>query len=155
MTYPQQPDQPPVPDFTDAPELFIAWANAPGNWPFNPHWCPAHWLPAACHKKNGLLASVIHMGEVAILLPEDVGKPGPAWNSWFANQTEPTCCKLGDEKIAFLWELVDHITNGETCGFPSGRKGTPSCFYPKDHAPPHRHEDYGSIYGRLQELWHA
>jgi hypothetical protein len=110
--------------------------------PDNPHWCARHWAPCPVDGRPGIVASVILVGEAFMFLPRRLrrGADATALNSWFLNQTEPTCCKLGDEKMAFLWDLLRRFQDGELCGDMSVPEGRRACFYNKGHDGPHEHE---------------
>lgn len=99
------------PDFTGDLEGFLAWHAEHAKW--NPHWCAKHWAPCPVEGKNGLLASILQMQTLAFRgVPADV-EIGPALNSWLANQTEPTCCRAGDDEMAKLWALVDALAEDD------------------------------------------
>lgn len=119
------------PDFSGKPDEFLAWSEAHPN--FNPHWCPRHWMPCPVDGLNGILASVLMMGESFALLPKDITTPS-AINSWWANVTVPACCQFGDEKVEKLWQLVRRVMSDDLCGKHSTlAKGRHACFYPKGH----------------------
>jgi hypothetical protein len=139
-----------VPDFTGDLDGYLLWrAAVPA--PFNPHWCGRHWAPCPVEGLPGVVASVILVGESFAFVPDQVGTDATALNSWFQNQTEPTCCKLGDEKMAFLWDLMRRVQAGEICGdktdLPSGRH---VCFDPPGHGGPHEHQrPIESVFARM------
>jgi hypothetical protein len=137
------------PDFTGDLDGYRAWRREHPQ-PFNPHWCAEHWAPCPVEGKPGILASVILAGEAFAFVPEGVRTPD-ALNSWFANQAEPTCCKLGDRKVAFLWDLVDRVVAGNLClnadDVPPGRH---ACFFEPGHEGPHEHQlPPASVFDRM------
>lgn len=82
---------------------YLLWAEK--NWPFNPSFCPRHWMPCPVEGRNGIGASIEVMQKALDMMPEVVRTGGhTAMNSWQENQTTPTCCRLGDEWVAALWE---------------------------------------------------
>lgn len=132
-------------DWFGDPEGYRAFSAAHPPPQFNPHWCIEHWMPCPVEGKNGMLATVLLMTEAFSLLPEGVTSPS-AMNSWWANQTRPACCQLGDEKMAHLWRFVDYVSDDSlVCLAPphpafTVRKrssGRHACFYPKDHPGVH------------------
>lgn len=95
--------------FLGKPDEYLAWAKK--NSKFNPVFCSRHWMPCPVEGKNGMLVTVILQIEMLGMMPADLVKPGvepsSAMNSWMANQIIPLCCKLGDEKMNWLWWIID------------------------------------------------
>lgn len=81
---------------------YLAWTEVnPMN---NPNWCPRHWAPCPVDGRNGLQAGLLVMQESLNLMPLSVARgSASAKNSWIRNQTTPTCCQLGDDKMAAIW----------------------------------------------------
>lgn len=118
---------------------YLAFAEK--NNPFNPQWCPKHWAPCPVQGKLGMLATVLLMGESFALIPDGVSSAS-ALNSWWANQTVPACCQLGEEKMDFLWRFVDWTQTDVPCKamptpFVKAFRGRHVCWFVKDHRGPH------------------
>lgn len=94
--------------FFGKPDEYLKWAKE--NPKFNPILCPVHWMPCPVEGKPGMLVSVILMTEMFAFLPENLVKPGAdpstAINSWMANQLIPVCCKIGNERMNWIWWIV-------------------------------------------------
>lgn len=132
--------------FVGKPEEYLAWAK--DNYKFSPSFCARHWMPCPVEKKPGLLASVIVMTEGFVFVPDDIaaGLPDGAdlssrLNSWQENQTVPVCCKLGDEKMAWLWWIVD-VPPETLCKAipPDDMKGIRVCWRAAGHLAEHEWE---------------
>lgn len=122
-----------VPDFKGDLEGYLKWAK--DNHKFNPHWCSKHWAPCPVEGKPGALASIILMMESFAFLPPDVTEP-TAINSWWANQTVPVCCRIGDGNMAWLWDYISSMD--KLCMVkPVDAPGRHSCFYLKGHSGEH------------------
>lgn len=141
-----------APDFHGRLEEFLAWAEE--NYRSNPDWCPRHWAPCPVEGKNGLLASVLLIGEAFAFYPSDLQGPD-AINAWRRNQVVPTCCLLGDEKMNWLWWFIGlHMEEEEglLCldnkNVPNGRH---VCFYEKGHEDPHEHTQPPASIFKLME----
>jgi hypothetical protein len=94
--------------FLGKPDEYLEWAK--DNFKFSPSFCARHWMPCPVDGKNGMLVSIILMIESFGLMPDDIGKQGDltgSINSWMANQIIPLCCKFGDEKMSWLWWIID------------------------------------------------
>jgi hypothetical protein len=130
-------DSTPPPDFYGDLDGYLAWA-AEHPQP-NPQWCARHWAPCPVEGRPGAVAAVILAGEAFAFVPTKVGHDATALNSWFANQTTPTCCLLGDERMAWLWELLGRWQAGELCGQRpyAWVKGRRACFFERGHLTIH------------------
>jgi hypothetical protein len=126
--------------FRGKPDEYLAWAAE--NHRSNTMWCARHWMPCPVDGKPGVVASVILQVEALGDVPADVARPGVDWttavNSWFANQTVPVCCKLGDEKMAWLWWVIT-LPEGLLCYEPYPHKGVSvrRCWRPAGHVGDH------------------
>lgn len=96
--------------FFGKPDEYLLWAQNKKNRKFSPTFCARHWMPCPVEGKPGLLVSVVLMTEMFAYMPDDLVKPGvdpsTAMNSWMADQVIPLCCKIGNEKMKWLWWLV-------------------------------------------------
>lgn len=125
-------------EFVGRPAAYLAWAEA--NWTSSPQFCARHWMPCPVEGKPGVLVSVLLMAEGFAFIPADVGSDATALNSWLANQTTPTCCRLGDEKMAWLW-WISSLPEGRLCRERSPRRrGERVCWRPQGHAGEHEWE---------------
>lgn len=150
-----------IPFFNNVDE-YVAWADArPNPNGFNPHICSRHWWPIVEAHQAGIEAPgtltliIILAGEAFAFVPEGVGPNPDSINSWFMNQTVSTCCKLGDEKMAWLLDFVIHMH--ERCCMVKPwawlPKGKHSCFYYKGHEGPHEFEKpAASIFAIMEEF---
>jgi hypothetical protein len=127
--------------FLGKPDEYLAWAET--NHRFNPNWCPRHWMPCPVEGKPGMLATVILFGESFAHMPDNIAPPGSnpasAMNSWMANQTTPLCCKIGDEKIAWLWWVIG-LPEDVQCRAHSPEKGIRVCWRLVGHQGEHEWE---------------
>ena len=134
-------ETPKIPYFSSFEE-YLTWTQETKQI-YNPHLCARHWWPMVKSHQDGesskgIVLSIILMTEALQFLPEDIRGPEnyQAINSWFAETTTPTCCKLGDEKMEWLWWLFSQ----EQClatAFPEHPKGVPACLFPKGHTCGH------------------
>lgn len=84
-------------------EGFLDYAE--NNSQFSPTFCPKHWAPCPVEGKNGLMASIEVMKWLTMEMPAEIRERGPeAMNKWVASQTVSACCRMGDEKMAEIWE---------------------------------------------------
>ena len=102
------------------------------------------------------MLSILLMSEAFSRLPDDLNRTNDSLNSWFANTTEPTCCWLGDEKMAWIWRYLQQ----DLCmakGFPHP-EGRPACLFPKNHQESHqlghyyRDPFYKSLFDYMEEF---
>jgi hypothetical protein len=90
--------------FRGDPDGYLAWAEE--NYRPNPQWCARHWAPCPVEGRNGLAAS-IRLTQLTIEeMPDEVRKSPKLMNEWQEAQEEPTCCRLGDERMAEIWAEV-------------------------------------------------
>jgi hypothetical protein len=81
---------------------YLAWAAF--HWSGNPDWCARHWAPCPVEGRNGIKATslVFHLAFHA--MPAEVQQgTAVAQNLWRHTQKLPSCCRLGDQKIADIW----------------------------------------------------
>ncbi len=129
--------------FFGKPEEYLAWTAK--NKKFNPLFCPRHWMPCPVERKPGMLVQVILMVESFGYMPDDLVKPGidpaSAMNSWMANQIIPLCCKIGNEKMDWLWWVVT-VDQEKLCREPYPEAGVSIrvCWRLKNHEGEHEWE---------------
>lgn len=91
-----------LPDaFLGKPDEYRAWAAE--HWKPNPNFCVEHWMPAPVEGKNGLLVSMKLVEHSISEMPDDVRQSPKKMNEWQEAQEQPTCCRLGDERMEELW----------------------------------------------------
>lgn len=146
--------------FRGKPDEYLAWAER--NLRPTPTMCLRHWMPCPVEGKPGLLVNIILMVEAFALMPPDVAAqgtdPAMAMNSWMANQTVPICCRLGDEKMSWLWWVVGLPTARLCCArYPQRGVSVRVCWRPAGHDGEHEWErllrgEQSSVFDLMAEL---
>lgn len=117
---------------------YLRWAKLHNE--FNPYLCAKHWAPCPVEGKPGILVSIVLMQESFAFFPPDVTTP-EQMNSWMMNQTKSICCRLGDKKMDFLWDIID-MGPGVLCYAqpPTERTGSRVCWRQRGHLDEHEWE---------------
>jgi len=91
--------------FRGKPDAYQAWAAE--NFQPGPVWCARHWAPCPVEGRNGIAATITLTQRSIQRMPADVRRAAAsAMNSYMANWSPPTCCWLGDEEMAKVWQDV-------------------------------------------------